>query len=324
MSFLGGIVSDAVDAYKGSSGGTGLQQFLQKFSTSGQSYVDTIDPLGTFDVKIKFYPTLTAAELSAQTKPDKMDRVIGSLTNSLKGAGESLLDNISGGLYSSNKNKKHSIIKDHDKFGEDKVKLQTEYNHDHTFLEYLAKSNLITCGEQWESSEQSPAPLELQLGFYVQQIQLPNLKLANENKTQNSLLGSFPVTGGFIDTDGILQMEILNTKASLHERIFYPWMREVTLPYWSYNSQPYTTATITIDYTKHNTVKYVFCGCRPIQINLLQGTQQPDASNITRTVSFIYDIMFVLSDLQVMDKPADKLLGVGGSLLKGAANMLNL
>ena len=58
-------------------------------------------------------------------------------------------------------------------------------------------------------------------------------------------------------------MEIINTKAALHERIFYPWLREVTLPWWSYDDQPYTTATVTIDFTKHNDVKYVFTGVRP-------------------------------------------------------------
>ena len=329
MGLFDSLITDTIDTYTGTSSGTNLQNFLQKFSSSGKSYVDTIDPLGTFDITIKFFPTLTADELAKQEAENKKnkpkDKVKNLLKGAIKGMGTSLLDNVTGGLYSANQNKKHSIMNDHNDFGKIKKDDQTAYNHDHTFLEYLAKSNLISNGEKYQTEKKSPAaPLELQLGLYVQSVQLPNLKIAGENKTSNSLLGNFPVTGGFIDTDGILQMEVINTKASLHERIFYPWMREVTLPYWSSNSQPYTTATITIDFTKHNTVKYVFCGCRPIQINLLQGTQQPDASNITRTVVFVYDMMFVVSNLAVMDKPKDKLLDTGKSLLKGATSMLKL
>ena len=61
-------------------------------------------------------------------------------------------------------------------------------------------------------------------------------------------------------------MKIVNTRVPLLERLFYPWLREISLPYWSYATQPYTTATVTVDLTKHNDVKYVFVGCRPQKI----------------------------------------------------------
>jgi hypothetical protein len=64
-------------------------------------------------------------------------------------------------------------------------------------------------------------------------------------------------------------MDIINTKLPLIERIFYPWLREVTLPYWSYNTQPYTTATITIDFSKHMDIQYVFYGCRPSNLDMI-------------------------------------------------------
>lgn len=119
-------------------------------------------------------------------------------------------------------------------------------------------------------------------------------------------------------------MEIINTKAALHERIFYPWMREVTLPYWSYQTQPYTTATITIDFTEHNDVKYVFCGCRPVQINMLKASQDMDAGNIVRDVTFAYDFMFITSDLATVDSVGSKVLGMASGLFGGASKMLNL
>ena len=119
-------------------------------------------------------------------------------------------------------------------------------------------------------------------------------------------------------------MNVINTKASLHERIFYPWMKEVSLPYWSYETQPYTTATITVDFTKHNDVKYVFCGCRPDSFYPLQATQAPDSNNLTRSVTFMYDMMFVISGLKTIDSVGSKLLGAAGGLLGGASKMLKL
>jgi hypothetical protein len=79
-----------------------------------------------------------------------------------------------------------------------------------------------------------------------------------------TLFGEFPVNNLYIKPDNnTLTMSILNTKTSIHDFIFYPWMREVTLPFWVYDSQPYTTATITIKFDKHCNSRYVFCGCRP-------------------------------------------------------------
>ena len=189
-------------------------------------------------------------------------------------------------------------------------------------MEYLAKANLLQVGEQWQ--DDNVAPLILNLGPYVQNISVPNLKIQT-SKVSGSNIGEYPVvTSPGIYPDGQMTMTIINTKAALHERIFYPWLREITLPYWSYSTQPYTTATITIDFTKHNDVQYVFCGCRPEQIYTLQAKQAAgDVSNITRDVSFVYDAMFVISKLQKVDKVKDKLLDVAGNTLGGIGKMLN-
>lgn len=91
-----------------------------------------------------------------------------------------------------------------------------------------------------------------------------------------------------------LQMDIVCTKVPLHERIFYPWMREVTMPYWTYVEQPYTTATITIDFKRHTDMQYVFTGCRPTMIEPLQPSQAASDS-ATRQVTFTFDFMFIKS-----------------------------
>lgn len=189
-------------------------------------------------------------------------------------------------------------------------------------MEYLAKANLMQVGEQWQ--DDVVAPLVLNLGPYVQSITIPKLQIST-GKTGNSGIGDFPiVTRPGIYPEGQLEMNVINTKASLHERIFYPWMKEVSLPYWSYETQPYTTATITVDFTKHNDVKYVFCGCRPDSFYPLQATQAPDSNNLTRSVTFMYDMMFVISGLKTIDSVGSKLLGAAGGLLGGASKMLKL
>ena len=38
--------------------GTTLEDFLSKFNSPEGKFVDTIDPKTTFDVYVKFYPTL--------------------------------------------------------------------------------------------------------------------------------------------------------------------------------------------------------------------------------------------------------------------------
>lgn len=136
-------------------------------------------------------------------------------------------------------------------------------------------------------------------------------------------MGDFPVvTSPGVYPDGQLQMNVVNTRASLVDRIFYPWMREVSLPYWSYDDQPYTTATIIVDFTKHNDVKYVFCGCRPDSVYSMQATQAPDANNLTRQVTFLYDAMFITSSLKTIDSVGSKLMGMAGGLLGGASKMV--
>ena len=98
-----------------------------------------------------------------------------------------------------------------------------------------------------------------------------------------SVVGEFPVNGNYILPDNnSLQFTFVNTKVPLMERIFYPWMREVTLPWWAYDTQPYTTATVTVDFTKHSDIKYVFFGCRPSQINMQQANQDPSGDNLKR------------------------------------------
>ena len=314
-----GLMNNAnklVDAAMGKDhSGTTLQDFLAKFNSPEGKFVDSIDPKSTFDVYIKFYPTLEPTEEEKKNYNSIGNSVIRALGTAATGALKTAGNAITGGLLGSLMND-GSVEDAHKNF---------TYAGQHTFMEYLLEANLVVGGENWFSN-QSILPLELSLGPYVQEVTLPNIKVKSEQKSVTAI-GEFPVNGTYVQPEtNELIMQIVNTKAALHERIFYPWMREVTAPFWSYTSQPYTTADITIDFTKHNDTKYVFYGCRPTQIYSLQGNQDTSsADNLKRQVVFVFDLMTVQSDkLKTSESWDEKLLGTGKALAGSAMHALNI
>lgn len=312
MGSLGSIIGDAVGSALGTSSGTGLEDFLSNFGSAQGKWVTELDPLNTFDVSIKFYPT----KEPKKEKKSTLSKIGSSLLGSAKSAVKEGLNSVTGGLLGGFMNSKVDIKKLHDKY--DGV-------GQYTFLEYLASANLLVGADDWigEKAGQTVRPLELQLGMYCQEITIPNLKIADEEAAQ-TFLGEIPLNGSMVIPDKKdLTFQIVNTRVPLMERIFYPWMREVTLPWWSYETQPYTTATITVDFTKHSDIKYVFYGCRPTQINLQQAQQAPDGNNITRQMTMLFDMMFVESSLGVSESATDKLLGAGKTLFNSASKMVN-
>lgn len=168
MGALGGIIDSAVGAATGTSGGTTLQDFLHTFSSSEGIWAKTIDPLASFDVSIKFYPS----DWSSKASEDKswLSSVGDSLMSSAKSAVKSAANNMTGGLLGSIMNGKVDIEKKHN---------GNPYAGIKTFMEYLAAANLIVGKEDWvgEKAGQSVSPLELQLGVYCQEVTLPNLEV---------------------------------------------------------------------------------------------------------------------------------------------------
>ena len=63
---LGSIINSVVDAAFDTNSGTKLTDFLQKFGSSEGKFVNTIDPLATFETSFKFYPC-PSAELAAKS-----------------------------------------------------------------------------------------------------------------------------------------------------------------------------------------------------------------------------------------------------------------
>lgn len=313
MGALGGLIDSAIDKVAGNSHGTTLQDFLTKFSPHDGKLVNTIDTLNTFDVSIKFHPPLEG---------DSGNSGIGEfLANNAMQMASNAINNVTGGLASS--------IADAIGSGSNTLQ-QAQSSHKAgkiSIMKYLSDGNLITSSDSLigssSSQSNSSSPTELQIGYYVQNITVPMLKVADGGKSDTQL-GSFPLVGSYVGPDNNqLQMTMINTKVPLFERLFYPWMRETTLPFWSYDTQPYTTATITIDFSKHADISYVFYGCRPQQIGTIQPTQEPDGA-ITRDITFIFDFMFVNSTKKTKDSLTDSLIGAGKQLAGTASKMLGI
>ena len=147
MSAIGGIIDSAVNAVVGSSGnGTSRQDFLSHFTSADGIWAKTIDPFTTFDVTMKFFPSVHWPDPSTEKnkKEDKSwaSNLGNTLVSSAKGAVKSFANNATGGLLGSFMNSKVDIMKNHDS-NADLSGMQT------TFMEYLAAANMIVGKEDW-------------------------------------------------------------------------------------------------------------------------------------------------------------------------------
>jgi len=164
---------------------------------------------------------------------------------------------------------------------------------------------------------------ELDITYFTQEGTLPLISVPNDSDAETPF-GTLTTHKMAVQPDTKeFSLKILNTRVSLLERIFYPWMRELSYPYWSYIDQPYETATITIDMTSHNDIAYVFLGSRPVKIETLNPTNQLD-TNMSRTVTFAFDFMYVQSTGKNSESIKDTIMNTGRSIINKAASTVGL
>ena len=175
MGALAGLVNTTVDAATGTAHHTTLEDFLNKFNSSAGKYVETIDPLTTFDVVFKFFPNDSTSNKK---------NLAGILKDVGLGMLENLADNAIGGLYSSISNGNSSANFD---------SLRAKCNRDCSFINYLYKANLLD-GDMLNNT------LELSLGEYIQEVTIPHLTIP-ENSRTTTLIGEFPVNGMYVKPD---------------------------------------------------------------------------------------------------------------------------
>ena len=301
-----------------------LQGFLQKFNSAEGLFADTIDPLNTFDVQFYFWPMI---------KPPKKPKGPWNMAKSALVNGVSnIANNATGGLLGQIMafNQKDSVLKLKDEY------LKEDNRGKMTMIDYIARGHKIndvtsngSLGQQLGNAlgmtrkEGTKDQLVLDLSYYIQNAQLPAIT-TQDGGTAETLYGDFPITGRYVKPQSnTFSLNFLNTKAPLIERIFYPWMREVSLPVWSYDNQPYTTADVRIGFEKHADVGYRFVNARPSNIDTYQPSNESNTA-ITRQVTFIFDYLFVESKLktqQNIEKTGKELLMSVGS---GAAGILGM
>lgn len=174
---------------------------------------------------MKFFP----CDAGKKESPGFLDKLVSAATGAVNNA----LNNATGGLASAVGGMFNSSISEqHDKYSDARV---------HSFMNYLATATMLDPGEQSAAgslvggmSGSPPSMLMLNLSDFVQDITVPFLGIKTDEES-TSLVGKFPINGNMIVPDNNeLLLTVLNTKLPLLEYIFYPWMREVTLPYWSY------------------------------------------------------------------------------------------
>lgn len=185
---------------------------------------------------------------------------------------KSLVQNVSGGLLGRSG-------------GESLKKLRKGADNSQTALSYITKG--IMLGDGSGSLDFTP---------FIQNVTLPNVQVGGSEDIQ-TILGSYTTSGYMIEPDSHeFNLEVVNTKLPILETVFYPWMRETTQPFWVYEEQPYTTATIKFDLTDHTDLTYVFYGCFPVYIQTFDPSQQLN-SQFTRQVRIKFQYMNILSSL---------------------------
>lgn len=135
-------------------------------------------------------------------------------------------------------------------------------------------------------------PVKYDIDDLTQTVDIPGFSVNSHESANNVIADIETYTTQLNAGSHRLKLSIINTVDPIFERVFYPWLREVTSPIWCYPDFPYTKATITISFNNHSTVEYMFFGCRPTSITALNATHMAN-TNLTRDVDFTYDLAAV-------------------------------
>ena len=261
-----------------------LEAFLNKFNSPDGKYAYAIDPLKTFKVYVKFNTGSTGAGGGGSSSP------------LIKGI-QSIVNNATGGLFNRLANSSKSTIS----------------KDGHADIASLVGQSLIDDG----------SGNMLDLTYFTQEGIIPQISVI-DGETSETLVGNIKTHKMMVEPDNkTFSLKILNTRTSIIDRIMYPWMREITYPYWSYQDYPYTTATITIDFSEHNDIAYVFLGARPIQIEPLNPTNALD-TNMSRSVTFAFDFMYIMSQGKNSESIKDTIKNTVGGIINKAAATIGL
>ena len=261
-----------------------LEAFLNKFNSPDGKYVYSLDPLKYFTVTMKLNDESGAG-------------YSGNNQTALQRGFNSVLNNATGGLFGKAMNSSKGTMK----------------TSGYPNIGAVASDSLFEDGKNGV----------LDLTYFVQEATIPKISIP-DSEVSETVIGSIKTHKMAVETDAKeFTLKILNTKVSILDRIFYPWMREISYPYWSYGTHPYTTATVTISFQSHNDVAYVFLGARPTSIESINATNALD-TNMARGATFAFDFMYVSSLGKNVETIKDTIANTGRSIINKAASMINL
>ena len=289
----------------------GLRGFYQQFSdTDGNGElapIARVDPFATFECEFRFLPSIAAVQdvtKIQKTSTNGVNAVMDETGPSFQEEGSTVENSELVDDSDFGEKAKQSVIwrllqqvkfKNSDfqtSTGDDMYvgsRIDTTTNEtDELNVPYTKETTTVTQNVKRPIT----ADLHLQLGIYIQKVALPNVQVEGGEES-TTLVGKFPIPGNLVTPDNMnFSMDVVNVQSPVIENVFYPWMRETTFPWWSYDDQPFTTAEVTFDFTEHSNVKYHFFGCRPIHMQLVQPDQSPTPS-VTRNIQFAFDFMTI-------------------------------
>lgn len=151
------------------------------------------------------------------------------------------------------------------------------------------------------------------ISLLVRNAQLPNLVTeSNVDPILNDLgYSTFTGRGNVIPDSNMFTVGFLSTEYSLHENLFLDWMRETISNQYQYINEPFSKATIRIDFfdQEHKMIvfSYIFENCFPKVIDTINPDYEIDNLMITRNVTFTFDWMWYETNLKNVGKfPDDK------------------
>jgi hypothetical protein len=135
--------------------------------------------------------------------------------------------------------------------------------------------------------------------YFIQGIQIPDFDSFAPEGPKDTYFGPASQTGIYIKpTSNEFTVDFLSTEFSLHEHVFYYWLRETTADRWQYDERPFSKCILRIAFFDSDKRKrlfdYVLKNVYPIAIETLSPSHS-SSEKITRTVTFAFDCMYVNS-----------------------------
>ena len=135
--------------------------------------------------------------------------------------------------------------------------------------------------------------------YFIQGIDLPDFEGYLTPDAESTYYGNVSNTGIYIQpTANTFTVDFLSTEFSLHEHVFYYWLRETTANEWQYDNRPFTKCILRIGFfdseDKKKMFEYVLKNVYPIGIETLSPSHAGEEV-LTRRVTFAFDCMYVQS-----------------------------